>query len=82
MGERYEAIVIGSGFGGAITCCRLVKKWPGKVAVLSSAASAIRWARFRVPRTIFRATSGTCQRRNKRIRGSRDRLPGSEASST
>ena len=34
MGERYEAIVIGSGFGGAITCCRLAKKWPGKVAVL------------------------------------------------
>ncbi len=30
----YEAIVIGSGFGGAITACRLAKKWPGKVMLL------------------------------------------------
>ncbi|WP_333607466.1 GMC family oxidoreductase N-terminal domain-containing protein [Arsukibacterium sp.] len=30
----YEAIVIGSGFGGAVTCCRLAKKWPGKVMLL------------------------------------------------
>ena len=30
----YEAIVIGSGFGGAINACRLAKKWPGKVLVL------------------------------------------------
>jgi cholesterol oxidase len=35
MEQRYEAIVIGSGFGGAITACRLAKKWPGeKVLVL------------------------------------------------
>src|SRR2546425_2821703 len=34
MAERYEAIVIGSGFGGAINACRLSKKWPGKVLVL------------------------------------------------
>ncbi len=34
MPERYEAVVIGSGFGGAITACRLSKKWPGKVLVL------------------------------------------------
>jgi cholesterol oxidase len=30
----YQAIVIGSGFGGAINACRLAKKWPGKVLVL------------------------------------------------
>jgi cholesterol oxidase len=30
----FEAIVIGSGFGGAINACRLSKKWPGKVLVL------------------------------------------------
>lgn len=31
----YEAVVIGSGFGGAINACRLSKKWPkGKVLVL------------------------------------------------
>jgi cholesterol oxidase len=30
----YEAIVIGSGFGGAINACRLAKKWPGQVLVV------------------------------------------------
>ncbi|ADE14489.1 glucose-methanol-choline oxidoreductase [Nitrosococcus halophilus Nc 4] len=30
----FEAVVVGSGFGGAITACRLSKKWPGKVLVL------------------------------------------------
>ncbi|MDO9103750.1 MAG: GMC oxidoreductase [Methylovulum sp.] len=30
----YEAIVIGSGFGGSINTCRLAKKWPGKVLLL------------------------------------------------
>jgi cholesterol oxidase len=29
MEERYEAVVIGTGFGGAITGCRLAKKWDG-----------------------------------------------------
>ncbi len=32
--EKLEAIVIGTGFGGAISACRLSKKWPGKVMVL------------------------------------------------
>ena len=34
MQFEYEAVVIGSGFGGAINACRLAKKWPGKVLVL------------------------------------------------
>jgi cholesterol oxidase len=36
MSEKmYEAIVIGSGFGGAINACRLARKWPGgRVLVL------------------------------------------------
>ncbi len=33
MAEKLEAVVIGSGFGGAITSCRLGKKWPGKVMI-------------------------------------------------
>jgi cholesterol oxidase len=35
MDKEYEAIVIGSGFGGAITGCRLAKQWPqGGVLIL------------------------------------------------
>ena len=34
MGKQYEAIIIGSGFGGAINACRLSLKWPGQVLVL------------------------------------------------
>ncbi|WP_438862870.1 GMC family oxidoreductase N-terminal domain-containing protein [Neptunicella sp.] len=30
----FEAIVIGSGFGGAVNVCRLAKKWPAKVMLL------------------------------------------------
>ena len=33
-GRTYEAIVIGSGFGGAVSACRLAKRWPGEVLVL------------------------------------------------
>lgn len=32
--QKYEAVVIGTGFGGAIAACRLAKKWPGQVLVL------------------------------------------------
>lgn len=34
MTERVEAVVIGTGFGGAVTGCRLAKRWPGKVLIL------------------------------------------------
>lgn len=34
MPEKLEAVVIGSGFGGGITACRMSKRWPGKVMVL------------------------------------------------
>ena len=34
MTEQYEAVVVGTGFGGAISACRLSKKWPGQVLVL------------------------------------------------
>lgn len=35
MDKEYEAIVIGSGFGGAITGCRLAKQWhQGRVLIL------------------------------------------------
>jgi cholesterol oxidase len=31
---QYEAVIIGSGFGGAVMSARLSRKWPGKVLVL------------------------------------------------
>ncbi|MEH6458988.1 GMC family oxidoreductase N-terminal domain-containing protein [Chitinimonas sp. JJ19] len=31
---EYEAIIIGSGFGGAVMCARLSKRWPGQVLLL------------------------------------------------
>jgi cholesterol oxidase len=34
MSDRCEAVVIGTGFGGAINACRLARKWPGKVVAL------------------------------------------------
>ena len=34
MEHFLEAVIIGSGFGGAINACRLATKWPGKVVVL------------------------------------------------
>jgi len=34
MNDKREAVVIGTGFGGAINACRLARKWPGKVVVL------------------------------------------------
>lgn len=32
--EMQEAIVVGSGFGGAVAACRLAMKWPGKVTLI------------------------------------------------
>jgi cholesterol oxidase len=34
MSDSYEAVIVGTGFGGAVTACRLSKKWPGGVLVL------------------------------------------------
>jgi cholesterol oxidase len=34
MSDRLEAVVIGTGFGGGITACRLSQRWPGQVLVL------------------------------------------------
>lgn len=46
----YEAVVIGSGFGGAITLCRLSKKWPGKVLLLERGRRYPMWSFPRKPR--------------------------------
>jgi cholesterol oxidase len=31
---EYEAVIVGSGFGGSVMCARLSKKWPGRVLLL------------------------------------------------
>jgi cholesterol oxidase len=48
MSDRYDAIIVGSGFGGAINACRLAKKWPGSVLVLERGK---RYALGSFPRT-------------------------------
>lgn len=32
--SMLKAVVIGSGFGGAVACCRLAQRWPGEVHLL------------------------------------------------
>lgn len=34
MTDKLEAVIIGTGFGGAIAGCRLARRWPGKVLIL------------------------------------------------
>ena len=34
ISEKLEAVIIGSGFGGAISCCRLAQKWGKSVLLL------------------------------------------------
>ena len=34
MENQYESVIIGSGFGGAITGCRLARKWGDKVLIM------------------------------------------------
>lgn len=48
MQLNYEALIIGSGFGGAIACCRLARRWPGKVLLLERGK---RWPRGSFPRS-------------------------------
>jgi cholesterol oxidase len=76
MNARYEAIIVGSGFGGAITACRLSKKWPGKVLVLERGK---RYALGSFPRTPhamannFWNTGFEKRRRPKAVAGIRQR---------
>ncbi len=50
-----EAVVIGSGFGGAVTSCRLSKKWPGKVMIVERGK---RYKRGEFPRTVPELMTG------------------------
>ena len=48
MSERWEAVVVGTGFGGAVAACRLSKRWPNKVLVLERDT---RYPMFSFPRS-------------------------------
>lgn len=48
--QRFEAVIIGSGFGGAVMACRLGRKWPGQVLLLERGR---RYARGSFPRTPY-----------------------------
>ena len=54
MVESHEAIVIGTGFGGAVNACRLSKKWPGGVLVLERGQRDRVWAFPRMPHAMAR----------------------------
>jgi cholesterol oxidase len=60
MADRYEAIVIGSGFGGGISACRLSKRWPGKVMVLERGKRYPMGAFPRVPHDFARNFWNLC----------------------
>jgi len=68
----YEAIVVGTGFGGAITGCRLAKKWPGgKVLILERGKRYPMGSFPRKPHDFARnfwAQSGEQTRRPRHIR--------------
>ncbi len=47
--DELEALIIGSGFGGAVSACRLGAKWPGKVMVVERGK---RYRRNEFPRKV------------------------------
>jgi len=59
----YEAIVIGSGFGGSINTCRLSKNGQAKCYYWKEVKDTL-WALLPAHLTIWRATSGTCRKKN------------------
>ncbi len=52
--QMHEAIVIGTGFGGSITACRLAKRWPGQVLVLERGKRYPRGSFARAPEDMAR----------------------------
>jgi cholesterol oxidase len=72
MDTGYEAIIIGSGFGGAITGCRLAKKWDrGRVLILERGKRYAMGSFPRKPHDFahnFWATSEETVRRPRHIR--------------
>jgi cholesterol oxidase len=77
MEKNYEAIVIGSGFGGAITGCRLAKKWGrGRVLILERGKRYPMGSFPRKPHDFahnFWALSGESVRRPRHVRKLLDR---------
>ena len=66
----YEAVVIGSGFGGSITTCRLAKKWQQKVLLLERGKRYPMWSFPRKPHDMannFWNISRECRDRPKHI---------------
>ena len=61
----FEAIVIGSGFGGAILACRLSKSYPGKVLVLERGK---RYPMGSFPRSIQQFSEGLWSLPNETIK--------------
>jgi cholesterol oxidase len=59
--DLLEAVIVGTGFGGAITTCRLARRWPGQVVALERGR--------RYPRGSFPRTPGDMARNFWSVRG-------------
>jgi hypothetical protein len=67
MGKSFDAIIIGSGFGGAITGCRLAKKWPGgRVLILERGRRYPMGTFARTPHDIANAFWGLAEEKTPR----------------
>ena len=77
MPEMLEAAIIGSGFGGAISACRLAKRWPGAVVVLERGKRYPMGSFPRTPHDFARNFWNLPEERRKRARKiSKDEMHG------
>jgi cholesterol oxidase len=53
--HEFEAIVVGTGFGGAVTACRMSRKWPGRVLILERGGRYPKGSFLRSPRDAIRS---------------------------
>jgi len=66
MEGGLEAVVVGTGFGGAIAACRLSKRWPGKVLVLERGKRYPMGSFPRSPRDFSRNFWNLCDEKRER----------------
>lgn len=66
---RVKAVVIGSGFGGAVACCRLAIKWPGQVILLERGQRYPKGSFPRSPKSFSENFWSTATSGNSQLKG-------------